>query len=465
MQFRIPVFIHRCHFASALLACALVSGCSSAPDDVLDASETLRALESIQLQPVPAELARVSTTSVTFAPDDGLNVLEASALALHLHPRLRAVRAEIGVAQAELVVAGLLPDPTIGWESGNVVADFITDRKSTANSYIAGLTLSWDVPRPGEIGAREAAAQGRIAEARALLLQAEWELVRDVRVACVRLAAAEAGLALNADQSRLAERTLSFFGQARQMGEATAIQARIATVAAARIQADQARLELEVMDARLALLALLGLPPRAPLVLQDGGALLDPAPIPGEVEALVVEALSKRPDLAALAAQHQQAEARLRLEEAGRWPQLSIGSGIGIELPFFSRFNAPAVEAARRGREVARLRFEAAVHDLRRDVHASHAQARLSAALVRRLEETLVPAVEESLRLTRLAVEAGEFTAFEVLTAQTQALEAQTELLAARTRRAEAQVALEAATGRLTPTPEPLPRADGEETP
>jgi hypothetical protein len=87
-------FIRHHHFIATLLACALASGCSSAPNDVLDAAETLRALESIQLQPAPAELARVSTTSVTFAPDDGLNVLEASALAIHLHPRLRAVRAD-----------------------------------------------------------------------------------------------------------------------------------------------------------------------------------------------------------------------------------------------------------------------------------------------------------------------------------------------------------------------------------
>ncbi len=455
------------HRAAALasMAAILLGGCSSAPSDVLDSAATLRALEGIQVGPAPASLARVSTITVTFDPNDGLDVTEAAALALHLHPRLRAVRAEIGVARAELVEAGLLPDPTLGWESGNVFADFITDRKSTANSYIAGLTLSWDVPRPGEIAAREAAAAGRIEEARALLLQAEWELVRDVRLACVRLAAAEAGLALNADQTQIAERTVSFFGDARRLGAATAIQDRLASVAAARIFADQARLDLEATDARQTLLALLGLPPRTPLVLQGGAALLDPAPQEGDAEALVIEALGHRPDLVALAAQHAQAEARLRLEEAGRWPQLSIGSGIGIELPFFSRFNAPAVETARRARAVARMRFEAAVHDVRRDVHAAHARLRLSSALVRRLVETLVPAVDESLRLTRLAVEAGEFTAFEVLTAQTQALDAQTELLGARARQAEARVALDAASGRLTPTPEPLPPVDGEETP
>jgi cobalt-zinc-cadmium efflux system outer membrane protein len=456
--------------ALVLAALALAhGGCASAPDDVLDAAATLRTLEGLTLAaPPPASLARVTTTSVAFDPSDGLDSTETSALALHLHPRLRALREEVGVARAELVEAGLLPDPTIGWESGNVVADFITDRKSSANSYIAGLTLAWDVPRPGEIGAREAAAAGRIQEARALLLQAEWELVRDVRLACVRLAAAEAGLALNAEQTRVAESTSARFVEAQRLGATTAIQTRLAAVAAARVFADQVRIELEATEARQALLALLGLPPRTPFVLQGGAALLEaaaPDAARDDLDALVALALKRRPDLAALAAQHAQAEAGLRLEEAGRWPQVSIGSGVGVELPFFSRFNAPAVETARRARLAARLRYEAAVHDVRRDVHTAHARLRLSAALVQRLQDTLVPAVADALRLTRLAVEAGEFTAFEVLTAQTQTLEAQTELLGARVRQAEARVGLESAAGRLTPTPEASPPGDLEETP
>lgn len=449
----------------AVASTLVLGACVSAPADVLDPAATLRALEAMTSGPAPASLARIGTASLTFEPGDGLDAREASALALHLHPRLRALRADIGVARAELIEAGLLPDPTIGWEAMNVVADFVTERKSSANSYVAGLTLSWDIPRPGEIGAREAVAAGRIEEARALLLQAEWELVRDVHLACVRLAAAEAGLALNSDQARVAEQTVRYFDDARRLGAATGIQASLAGVATARILADHARLQLEATDARLALLALLGLPPRTPFALQDRDQLLATPASPGDVEALTSEALRRRPDLAALGAQHAQADARLRLEEAGRWPRVSIGSGIGIELPLFSRFNAPAVETARRGRVAARHRFEAAVHEVRRDVHAAHAALALSNAVVRQLEESLVPAVEEALRLTRQAVEAGEFTAFEVLTAQTQALAAQTELLAARARRAEARVALDAATGELTPTPEPLSPDDQEETP
>lgn len=456
----------RCRPVAALGLCLALAACASAPPDELDPLATLTELEAVTLAEVPAAtVARVSTDTRTagFDPQDGLDAREASALAIHLHPRLRALRSEIGVARAQLVEAGLLPDPTIGWEAGNVIADFITDRKSTANSYIAGFAISWDVPRPGEIGSREREASARIDEVRAGLLQSEWELVREVYLACVRLAAAEAAIRLNADQVAVADRTLAYFTEARRLGEATALQARLASTAQARLAADRARLEVDVTEARLALLGLLGLPPTTPIALQDGDRLLAPAPPPAPPATLVEEALRRRPDLLVLATQHAQAEARLRLEEARRFPQISIGSGIGIELPIFSRFNAPAVETARRAREAARRRFEAAVYDVRRDVHAAAAAAALTDAYVRRFEEQVLPAVDDTLRLTRAAVQAGEFTAFDVLTAQAQALEAQTELLAARARRAEARVALDAATGHLAPTPEPAAPDDDEE--
>ena len=43
------------------------------------------------------------------------------------------VRAEVGVARAQLVEAGLLPDPTIRWECGNVVARLLTHPEAGAD--------------------------------------------------------------------------------------------------------------------------------------------------------------------------------------------------------------------------------------------------------------------------------------------------------------------------------------------
>lgn len=441
----------------ALGGCATYEPAPLAPLALLDE------LEQVRVDARRDGIALVGTAR-GFDPSNGLTDLEAASLALHLNPGLRALREEIGVARAQLVEAGYLPDPVIGWDAMNVVADFTTERKSSANSYVAGASLVWEVPRPDEIDAREAVAQGRLDEARAALVRVEWELVRDVRLAFVRLAAAQAGLDLVAGQVEIANSTVEYFERARAAGAATALQARLALVARDRVLGDRLRLALEEIEARNALLQLLGLPPATQLVLEDPAAVLDaPFVAPEPVQELVRLAAERRPDLRELAAAHEEAEGQLRLEVARQWPQVWIGTGISVSLPFFSRFNAPAVEAARHGRDVARDRFVTGLHVARREVHQAVAEIGRAAEQVALFREQLMPGLEDTLRLTRVALEAGEVTLVEILAAQTQVIGVQFEFLTARERLARARVTLDTASGRLLPPVTPEANDDEED--
>lgn len=445
------------------LLCSCV-GYEPAP---VDPSGLLGELERLQLadQAPAASVATIGSARVTFDPADGVSPVEAAAISVHLNPALRALRAEVGVARAELVQAGLLPDPVIGWEAMNNVADFITDRKSSANSYIAGLNLSWDVPRPGEIDAKEGVARARIAEVRAALIRGEWALVRDVYLGFARLAAAQAALALNAEQDVVTTSSLDFFQRARAAGAATAIEERLAAVLRDQVRSDRMRLELEEAQARQGLLALMGLPPQQPLLLQDPLGLLDP-PLPGAMDPvqLARDAIDRRPDLRQLMAQYQQAEHQLRLEVRRQFPQISIGSGIAIQLPIFSEFNGPAIDTARLARSAAAERVRAVVHEVRRDVHLSYASLVRAEAQVAFNQNQLGPTLEELLRLTRAAVAAGEVTPLEILTAQNQRITIQLDILGARLRRAELWIELLSASGQLLPT-HPRDDQDEEEDP
>lgn len=437
--------------AGVFLTFISLSGCVGYEPAPTDARQLLDELERVRLEPAPAAaIAPIGSTAVD--PRDGLDVLEAAAIAVHLNPALRAQRAQVGVARAQLVQAGLLPDPVIGWDAMNVVADFATERKSSANSYTAGVSLAWDVPRPGEIDAREGVARARVREALAEILRAEWELVREVHLAYVRLAAAQATLAINSELVAITSQTVEFFQRARAAGAATAIQERLASVERDRVRSDRVRLEFEEVVARQTLLGLLGLPPGTPLLLQDPAISLDP-PIPAvlDVAALMQEATTRRPDLRQLAAQYGQAEEQLRLEVNRQFPQLTIGTGIAIQLPFFSRFNHPAIETARREREAAADRFRTAVHEARRQLHVAHAGLQRAEAQVAFNQNELRPGLEQLLGLTRAALEMGEITPLEILAAQGQTISTQLEFLEARQRRAEAWVELQAASGRLLP--------------
>lgn len=428
------------------------SSCTTYEAAPLAPFDMLRQLNAIRLDAAPAGIAAIGTAT-RFDASDGLSVAEAAGVALHLNPRLRAGRAEIGVARAQLVEAGLLPDPVVGWDAMNVVADFMVERKSGFNSYIAGASVVWEVPRPGEIDAREGVARGRVGEARAALLRAEWELVRQVHLAFVRLAVVQASRELNAEQLAIAERTLEYFQRARGAGVATALQVELASVARDRVRADRVRIGLEEVAARQSTLALLGLPPEAPLSLQAPRELLAaPHSTVEDVSVLTEAAVTRRPDLAEVAAQYQQAEEALRLEVTRQWPQVWVGTGISISLPFFTRFNAPAIETARRAREVGRERFFAALHDVRREVHLARAALLGAAERVEVFTQRLLPGLDSTLRLTRASLEAGEVTPLEILTAQAQVIATQLEFLDARQRMAEARIELEAAAGALLPS-------------
>jgi outer membrane protein TolC len=437
----------------AAVAVATLGGCTSYDPDPLAPLQLLDELDRVRLD-APRDGIALVGSATRFDPTNGLTDLEAASLAIHLNPSLRALRAEIGVARAQLVEAGLLPDPVIGWDAMNVVADFTTERKSSSNSYVAGASLIWEVPRPDEIDAREAVAHGQLSQARAILVRAEWELVRDVRLAYLRLAAAQAGVDLASEQAEIANGTVDYFERARRAGAATALQERLATVARDRVLADRVRLALDEIEARNELLMLAGLPPETPLILEDVVAMLDaPFVLPEPAGALVRVAVERRPDVLELAAAYEQAEGQLRLEVARQWPQLWIGTGISVSLPFLTRFNAWGVERATRERDAARDRFVATLHATRREVHQGVEELSRAAEQVALFREQLMPGLEETLRLTRAALEAGEVTPIEILAAQNQVIGVSFEFLTARERLARARVVLDAASARLLPPP------------
>lgn len=451
---------------SALGACALLwlLGCSSYDPQPLDPAELLRALAEVTpADGLPALAPGVAPLTSAFEPGDGLTLVEASALGVHRNPRLAWLRAEVGVAQAGLIEAGLLPDPVVGWDSMNAVADSVLLGKVAPTSWLSGFGLTWEVPRPGEIGAREGVADAAISARLAELGAAEWSLVRALHLAYLRRLVAEARLEQSERLAELAQASQSFFARSRALGATTALQESLANLSASAVLAQVVEARSDALEARQALNALLGLRPDAAWVTQDTlAAFALPAALadedPERLERLVEEACARRPDLSQVLAAYRGAEERLRLEVRSQLPQLTIGTSFSLTLPFLSRFNQPAIRRAERARDSARLRVVAALAELRRDLHDAQRELTQAYALARLYAETLGPAAREALSLTRAAFEAREVTPLEILAAQRQVIDAQTRALAARERYGAARIRLDAAAGRLLPgfrTPDP----------
>ena len=436
----------------ALLVWALVAlstGCATyrpAPIEALQVLEGLEAIEWNPSAPSPEAPPGRAETSV-------VGPRELAAFAVSTNPELAAARAEVGVRQALLVEAGLLPDPEFGWDAMNNVASLIVDGGSSSVDTISGFGLMFPLLRPGERGARVGAAEWQTEEARRLVAAAEWSLTRSIHVSYEEVQAAELLLAQNRALTELAESTNDYFERAREAGAATAIQANLALGELQAIRLDGVRAEARVRQARQDLNSLLGLPPDVELPLGPGpdpSAQEELRATPGDLTAHAVEF---RPDLAALHARYQAAEEGVRLAVSKQYPQTAIGTGISFTLPFFSKYARPEIRTALARRAQLSKEFTAAVHAVRQEIAAAYTSWQFADRELELIDNELLPNAEESLELSREAFQAGEVTLLETLALQRALVAARTRHTEARAERSKRAWALLAASGWLLGAP------------
>ena len=421
---------------------ALSAGCATYRPAPLEPLRVLEGLEAIEWDPTPGAHPGSAEAAV-------VGPRELAAFAVSTNPQLAAARAEVGVRRALLVEAGLLPDPEFGWDAMNNVASELIDGSSSAVDTVSGFGLMFPLLRPGERGARVGAAEWRAEEARRRVAAAEWSLTRSIHVSYEEVQAAELLLAQTRALTELAESTKDYFERAHDAGAATAIQKNLALGELQAIRLDGVRAGARFRQARQDLNALLGLPPTAELPLGRGE---DPSLHEALREApadLTTHAVESRPDLAVLLARYQAAEEGVRLAVSKQYPQVAIGTGFSLSLPFFSRFGRPEIQTAMAQREQVGREFTAAVHAARQEIAAAHMRWEFAEREFELVENELLPNAEETLELSREAFEAGEMTLLETLALQRALVRARTRHTEARAERSKRAWTLLAASGWL----------------
>ena len=431
------------HLVWALVA--LTTGCATYRPAPIEPLQVLEGLEAIEWNP--------SAPSPEAPPGSADNPVvgprELAAFAVSTNPQLAAARAEVGVRRAILVEAGLLPDPEFGWDAMNNVASALVDGSASSVDTISGFGLMFPLLRPGERGARVGAAEWRAEEARRRVAAAEWALTRSIHVAYEEVRASEVLLSQTQALTEVAESTNDYFKRARDAGAATAIQANLALGELQAIRLDGVRAEARVRQARQELNGLLGLPPGIELPLSPGADPSVHEALSTTPSDLTTHAVESRPDLAALLARYQAAEEAVRLAVSKQFPQIAIGTGISLTLPFFSKFGRPEIRTAVAQREQLSREFAAAVHAARREIAAAHVLWTFAERELELVENELLPNAEQNLELSREAFQAGEVTLLETLALQRALVEARTRHTEARAERSKRAWTLLAASGWL----------------
>lgn len=436
-----------------LLAGALLAGCVSYRPAPLDPAEVLRDLEHL------------SWTAAVADSGSGYTPRQLAALAVTHQPELRVLRAELGVARARLVEAGRLPDPELGWDAMDAVAAAIAGGDPGSQEVVSGLGVMFPLLRPGEGDALTGAAEWRRVAALRRVLTAEWELTRDVHLACEAVVAAERRRDQTAELTELAGSTDAYFRRARNAGAATAIQANLAAGQLQALRLDAVAADAALERARQSLNALLGLPPSLELRIAVDEQASSAPELERTTAQLLAHAVEVRPDLAELLARYQAAEQEVRLAVARQFPLVAVGTGIRVTPGWFSGFGRPAIGTALARREQLRVELRALVHRVRREIAAARARWETARRELEVLETGLLPNAESTLELSRAAFAAGEMTLLESLALQRSLVEARTRHTEARAELAESACVLRSAAGLLlapaNPNPPPAGRSAG----
>jgi outer membrane protein, heavy metal efflux system len=446
-----------------LAGSSLLAGCGSYQRRSLDEQDIFRELQGIRLEalrPVASETA--STAPAGFDASDGLTADEAIAVALFLNPDLRTFRKERGVAEGELITAGLLSNPEL--EVTWLHIEHFTNSLATSGFDVA---LNWAPPRPGELGAKKARAQARIDEVKAQIAGEEWRLAVTVREAYIALLAAGERLRLMESSLRLQERIRQFIREKRQLGDVSSLDVNLVDLEFTSIVREELAARNERDRARLELNRLLGLPPRLEFRLQIAGDPLAFRSFRIDLETLERSSMAHRPDLRALKQKYEQAEQSLRLAYIRRWPWFRFGPaysrdeidgeagnrwgvGLGVDLPLANQ-NQGEIARLEAEREKIGESFAATLHEARGEIHEAFRNLTAQERLIRLFEESIRPALEENVRLTEAGFQAGELNLLQVITTQDKALRSRREDLQARFEYWKAVFELERATGLRLP--------------
>lgn len=439
-----------------LIALVAVSGCASYRPMPIT-SEALHA----KLQPpdmtkvciLASEINHPILHPVELKPNEGLSPDGAAVLAVLLNPSLRAARDQRALSSAQLLDAGLLPNPELTYS-----LDVPTGGNTAGRVTAYGLGLNWDVTSLISRASKIDGAKARDAAVALDIAWQEWQVAQAAKAAVYHVVSLQNQIALAEQVCQRMAQSLTQIHEAVTNGSMMVSALNAAQVANHQANENLLDLKKQADQQRLQLRRLLGLPSDTQIRLSRDINLPSQVELPPATTLL--EGLEQRRlDLLALRRGYDSQESAVRVAIMEQFTRIGIGPTIGrdtdnirttgfgltIELPIFNRNQGKiALERATRQKlfdEYVNRVFEA------------HSDIELLLSGVRYLNEQIAAnqAAETDLgRLVenyRAALADGRTDALIYYTAWNDLISAQMKVFALKGQLAQAVVALQLATG------------------
>ena len=352
-----------------LLACmpAFVAGCAKYRPEPISAVAEAASLEGRTLtNPRLQEFIGLALLPQQTSVSTSWDLPKLTLAALYYHPDLDVARAKLASAQAGIVTAAQIPNPTVS------ASAIYNSTVTTPTPWTVGQVVNFLIETMGKREYRTAQAQNLADAARDDLATATWQVRGHVRTALLDLWAAQRRLALTSRRLTLQQQFVDLLQRRFAEGQTSALD-----MTRERINLNQSNLAVREAErlraeARVQLATAVGVPVSAlERVALAFNAFEHPVQFSTAIGELRRQALVYRSDVQALLAKYEATQSGLQLEIVRQFPNLNLGPGytydqgankynldLAFDLPIFNQNQGPIAEADARRRGAA-ARFTA----------------------------------------------------------------------------------------------------------
>lgn len=441
---------HRARALAALSTLALAGGCASldpAPD-IGRAAATVSERSGV----APEWTEPWDSALTSWDGRSPLRVEQALAMALRNNRQIRSEVEAIAASRADLVQAGLLPNPAL-----QLTLRFPFDPVSGGTFVGAQVVQSFAALwlRDGRIRAADARLNQTVLDVsdKALALAAE------VRASHARIVFGQRALALIDETLATMGRTIDSFEARVRAGEGITLDVNRARQRLAGAETERDIAQRDLAQERRRMLELIGFAAEHAGWEAQPDPSADPTPTPDE-PGVIALAASQRLDIAAARSVAEARRAELTVEEQSRLRDFGVGADfersesgeksvgpvIEIGVPIFDTNEAQIAKAGSLAR-AALATYEAVAQRAVREARVVWVAADSAARLVEQRRASLVGVAEHNLALAQGALDAGDADVTAVLETQRELVEARRTLNDLERDATLARIALEHAVG------------------
>jgi outer membrane protein, heavy metal efflux system len=387
----------------------------------------------------------------------GIGPDEAATIALFSNPALRSIRDRRGLATAQLIQAGILPNPVVSYER-----DYVTGGNTSGTRTGYTLNAGWEFTALIPFLPKQTAARKNFRSVDLDVAWQEWQIAINARTAVYRVLALDAEVGRAREATSGLQQSTDTMRKATEAHEKTVLDLAAVESASQDSRATMLALEQELGKQCLGLNKILGVEPEIKVALLAGLVLPSRMAPPAENE-LFDNLESQRLDLLGLQQGIESQDAMVRAAILAQFPKMLVaivpatdtgnvhttGFNVTVDVPIFDR-NQGVIATERATRQKLRDEYNQRVFEARSDIATAIADIRSLDRQIAAAEEAL-PLLEKLVESAQAAIDQRNADVLSYYTARSNLLQKRIQLIKLQEQLLEAHTALEIASGRYLP--------------